>query len=318
MKSCLTLIMTMLAVGGCKMDLGDGDAFTGGRSQEKIYGSSQSAIASQPTSKATVIRGKYLIRVALHPIADDDQAQVPTLEGLNASAKGCLCIGAVFLDIKEDFSLAFPNSKARCKLIGDLDLEKILGGFGDKEPGPPPESDGRVLRLAKLANVVFTPPRPFLVGPIAQDLDKFRNYTETRDYQASYTDKATGKSGEGHGQITLNVLDAGTSWTPLFMPQSPFHNILRFEMLSSGFKGIPGTKGLLFERVEFTLNSRPISIPRIKLESKASDLLSSMPSSGSSTSSGGAGGLGQSPLVKIFSKFIKVYIQLDATSFETN
>jgi hypothetical protein len=125
MKSCLSIhnvkvkvkVKVMLALCACKMDISDGDAFTAGRSQEKAYGHSEGATAAQTPGKTTVIRGKYLLRVALHPIADDEQSQVPTLEGLNASAKGCLCIGAVFLDIKDDFSLAFPNSKARCKLI---------------------------------------------------------------------------------------------------------------------------------------------------------------------------------------------------------
>jgi hypothetical protein len=325
MKILFSIAIAALTTTACKVDLTDGDAFTGGGSQSKTYGPEGASNNATPATKKPVIKGKYLVRVALHPIADDEQSQVPTLEGLNASAKGCLCVGAVYLNINEDFSLAFPNSKAKCSLIGDLDLEKLLNGFGDKEPGPPPESDGKVLRLAKMGSMTFTPARPFLVGPIVQDTSKFQGYTETRSYHASYNDKQSGQTGEADGQITLNVLEAGSSLTPLFMPQSHFENIVRFEMLTTGFKGVPRSKGFLFDRAEFTLNSRPISIPRIRLQSKASDLIPASPAqstTGGTTTggaaAGGLGGLSNSPLVKLFTQFVTVNIQLDATSFETD
>lgn len=316
MRSSLLQASLLVVLSSCNMDYSDGDAFTGGSSQSKRFGPS-GAVSGDGTGKKLAIQGKYLVRVALHPIADDETNEVVTLEKLEASAKGCICVGAVFLNIKDDFSLEFPNSKAKCALIGELDLEELLGGLGD-DPNreKAAESDGKMLRLKTMGPMTFTPARPLLVGPIVQDMSAFQGYSETKDYQVAYNDNKTGKSGQATGQISVNVLEAGSQFKPPFMPKTLYQNIVKFEMRSTGFNGIPRTKGLLMDRVEFTLNTRPIAIPRIKLESKASDLASAAPEP--KPGQGGIASLGSSPLAKIFGPLIPVYIRLDATSFTTN
>jgi len=316
MFNSILKVSLLALLSSCNMDLTDGDAFTGGGSQSKLFGPS-GAVSGDGTGKKLAIQGKYLIRVALHPIAEDETNEVVTLQGLEASAKGCICVGAVFLNIKDDFSLEFPNSKAKCALIGELNLEELLGGMGDDpDREKAAETDGKMLRLKKMGPMSFTPARPLLVGPIVQDMTSFQGYTETKDYQVDYNDTVTGKSGQSSGQISVNVLEAGSQFKPPFMAKTQYQNIVKFEMRSTGFKNVPRAKGLLMDRVEFTLNTRPIAIPRIMLESKASDLMSAAPPP--KPGQGGAASLGSSPLVKFFGQFILVYIRLDATSFKTN
>lgn len=310
------LLLLATNVIGCKPDISDGNSFNGGFSQQKQSGRQPSINSGEANKNKVVIKGKYLLRVALHPIQNDETSQVPTLDGLKQSAKGCICVGRVDLNIKEDFSLEFPNSKAQCSLIGELDLAKLLNSLNDDaDRETAAESQDKMLRLKKLGPMTFNPPRPLLVGPIIQDASQFQGLTETKSYTVQYTDKDKGGAvTNDQGDITVNVLEAGTSWTPIFMPKSPFDNILRFEMLTKGFTKVPRTKGFLFDRVEFTLNGRPLAIPAIKLESRASDLMSAAGKDGA----GAMSGLASSPLVKILGKMFPVYIRLDATSFETN
>jgi hypothetical protein len=306
-----TVLITIM-ISSCKVDLVDGDTFTGGFTQKKSSSKSAS-IDGTPNENKTVAKGSYLVRVALHEIADSETSQVPTLQGLEASAKGCICIGKMFLHIKDDFSIEFPDSKLKCSLIGELDLEKILSGLNDNQDrDKAAAAEDKMLRLKKLGPVTFDPPRPLLVGPVIHDPLLFQGLTETKSYNVQYTDQdKDGAIIEDTGSITVNVLEAGARVTPTFMPNHPFDSIVRFEMLSSGFSKIPRTKGFLFNRVEFTLNSRPIAIPSIKIQSKAADLMAAAPKSDKGAS------ITDSPLIQLFGKFIDVHIRLDATKFET-
>jgi len=308
----ISSVLVFLLVSGCKPDLTDGGAFSGGSSHYKEL--SQPAInGNDAVGKKVVVKGKYLVRVALHPIGDNETSQIPTLQGLQDSAKGCICVGPLYLNIKDDFSLEFPDSRLKCSLIGDMDLAKLLAGMDDhSDREKAAESSDKMLRLKKLGPMTFTPPRPLLVGPISQDPEEFRGLTETKNYEVEYKDKDKGTIINDNGTIQVNVMESGGSLTPLFMPNRPFDSILRFELLSSGFKKVPRTKGFLFDRVEFALNSRPLAIPMIKLESQASDLMAAAPSDPSKPS------IANSGFAKIIASFMRVYIRLDATSFETN
>lgn len=311
LQGLVIMAMTMI-VSSCKVDLTDGDSFSGGYSQKKIS-SKLGGLSGTPSQNKTVAKGNYLVRVALHEIADNEISQVPTLQGLQASAKGCVCVGKMFLHIMEDFSIEFPDSKLKCTLIGDLDLEKLLSGLNENEDREKAaSSEDKMLRLKKLGPMTFDPPRPLLVGPIIQDPTIYRGLTETKQYNVQYADEDKGGSiTQDSGTITVNVLEAGSSLTPAFMPNNPFENIVRFEILAQGFSKVPRTKGFLFNRVEFTLNSRPLAIPAIKIRSKASDLMAAAPK----LEKGPA--LGESPLIKFFGQFIDVHIRLDAVKFET-
>lgn len=301
----------------CKVDLGDGDTFTGGFSHRKAAGGS--SLNSDPKGgNRVIVKGRYLVRVsAFRPVAESDQSQVPTLEGLQAASKGSICVGRVFLNIKEDFSLDFPDSKIKCVMIGEIDLGELLSGLNDDaDREKAAEASDKMLRLKKLGPMSFDPPRPLLVGPIIQDPAEYQGLTETKTYKVKFKDKEKGTVTEDSGDITVNVLEAGTSMTPIFMPNSPFENIVKFEMrTSNGFTKVPRTAGFLFDRVEFTVNSRPISIPVIKLESKASDLTGA---AGSKKGKSPVLAMSDSPLVKMFGKLVPVYIRLDAIGFDTN
>jgi hypothetical protein len=316
-KSQMLVIALAAFVSSCKADLGDGDTFTGGFSHRKSTGGS--SLNSNPKGgNKVIVKGRYLVRVsAFRPVTESDQSQVPTLEGLEAASKGSICVGRVFLNIKEDFSLEFPDSKIKCVMIGELDLGELLGGMNDDvDREKAAEASDKMLRLKQLGPMSFDPPRPLLVGPIIQDPSEYQGLTETKTYKVKYKDKEKGTVIEDSGDITVNVLEAGASLTPIFMPNSPFENIIKFEMRTApnGFKKVPKTSGFLFDRVEFTVNSRPISIPVIKLESKASDLMAA----GGSKKGGPAPGLASSPLVKLFGNFVPLYIRLDAVGFDTN
>ena len=316
-KTSQMLVIALAAfVSSCKADLGDGDTFTGGFSHRKSVGGS--SLNSNPKSgNKVIVKGRYLVRVsAFRPVAERDTSEEPTLQGLETASKGSICVGRVFLNIKEDFSLEFPDSKIKCVMIGELDLGELLAGMNDDaDREKAAEASDKMLRLKQLGPMSFDPPRPLLVGPIIQDPTEYQGLTETKTYNVKFKDKEKGTVTEDSGDITVNVLEAGTSMTPIFMPNSPFENIVKFEMRTKGFTKVPRTAGFLFDRVEFTVNSRPISIPVIKLESRASDLAGA---AGSKKGKSPALAMGDSPLVKMFGKLVPVYIRLDAVGFDTN
>jgi hypothetical protein len=313
------LLSVCFLAAGCNVDISDGKAFTGGSAQRKPWGPS-AAVSSDATAKPAV-KGRYQLRVSLSdkPLSN---AQVLT----NATTaqilqNGNICMGEVNLHIMSDFSLKFPQSKAKCILIGDLDLEKLLGGMGNDKKGAI-ESDGKVLRLEKLGPVTFSPARPLLMGPIAQDMSIFEGYSEVKNYSAVFKDPSSGEEKNGSGTIGIRVLEAGSQMNPILMPGTNFDSILHFQLDVSGFKGLPKSKGFLFDKVNFWLNSRPIAIPRILIQSRASDLLDSAPKPdagepGTGGSGGGVFGATQSPLVKAISSIVTLYIHLDAISFES-
>lgn len=325
----LALCSISYLVSSCKLDLTDGDSFTGGLSQRKQGATSSIKNDDAKSTNKVIVKGKYLFRVSLSPIesADSnnpnqkckstDTTMAPTINNLSDASKGCLCVGAVYLHIKEDFSIDFPDSKAKCSLIGDMDLAELLGAMDDgSDREKDAEANDKMLRLKKLGPMRFDPPRPLLVGPIVQDPSDFRGLTETKQYSVQYTDKDKGNAvSNTTGQITVNVLDVGATMSPLFMPDKPFDNILRFEILSSGFANVPKIKGFLFDKVEFTLNSRPIAITTIKMESNPKDFMQA-----AAKKKDGSPGMGDSKFMQfIASIFIKkIYVRLDATEFRTD
>lgn len=318
-----TLVITSMLVASCKMDFSDGNAFTGGDSQKKPYG--PSAAVSSDASTKPAVRGRYQLRVSLSPTPLKNATVLTNATTSQILANGNLCMGEVNLHIMPDFKLKFPQSKAKCLLIGDLDLEKLLGGLGDDDKKGAIESDGKVLRLEKLGPMTFTPPRPLLMGPIAQDMSIFQGYAEEKDYSAHFKDKDTGEEKDGSGSIAIRVIEAGGQMTPILMPNTNFDSILNFELETKGFEGLPRSKGFLFQKVTFWLNSRPIAIPRLMIQSKASHLLEGAPKLGSGGGDAGGGGSGggvfgatQSPLVKAIAGLVTLYIHLDAISFESD
>lgn len=308
-----TTVITILT-SSCKVDFTDGDAFTGGFSQKKLSSKSAS-IDGTPKENKTVAKGRYLVRVSLNEIPDNDERVATSIESFKQVSAGSLCVGRLFLHIKEDFAIEFPDSKIKCPLIGELDLEKILSGLNDDaDREKAAAAEDKMLRLKKLGPMEFNPPRPLLVGPIIQDPTLYRNLTETKTYSVRYTDKdAGGAVTEDSGSITVNVLDVGATFEPMFNSMPTFDSMVRFEMLASGFEKVPRTKGFLFDRVEFTINSRPLNIIGIKMQSKAADLMSAAPKP-----PGAKGPSFIETLAKVFgSSLPPVYIRLDATTFET-
>ena len=311
------LFTATLLMSGCN-DLTDGKAFTGGNSQRKPWG--PSAAVSSDASTKPAVKGRYQLRVSLSAAPLRNATVLTNATPSQILANGNICMGEVNLYIMPDFSLKFPQSKAKCLLVGDLDLEKLLGGLGNDEKKGAIESDGKVLRLEKLGPVTFSPPRALLMGPIAQDMSIFQGYSEEKNYSARFKDPDTGEEKDGSGTIAIRVIEAGGSMSPILMSGTTFDSILHFQLESKGFAGLPKSKGFLFDKVYFWLNSRPIAIPRIMIESKASDLLDSAPKPEAGASGGAGGGVfgaTQSPLVKLIAGWVTLYIHLDAISFES-
>jgi hypothetical protein len=302
---------------GCNVDLTDGKAFSGGGAEKKPWG--KIAAVSGDANAKPAVKGRFQLRVSLFPAALKNAQVLTNATTQQILANGNLCMGEVNLHIMQDFKLKFPQSKAKCLLIGDLDLEKLLGGLGDDNDKGAIESDGKVLRLEKLGPVRFSPARPLLMGPIAQDMSIFQGFSETKAYSAVYKDEDNGQEKTGNGNIGIRVLEAGSQFAPILMPGTNFDSILSFELTTSGFEGLPRSKGFLFDKVTFWLNSRPIAIPRIMIQSKASHLLDAAPKpDGSSQSGGGVFGATQSPIVKAIAGWFDLYIHLDAISFDSD
>ena len=125
-----------------------------------------------------------------------------------------------------------------------------------------------MLYLKRLAKADFNPPRPFLLGPVITDLDKYK------DFHKETETTATVDSESYKGKFIVDVHEIGTSYQSPANPDMKFNDVIKWETRAEGFDGMNKLRGLSFSKFEWHWNTNPIMIPRIYFELMASDVLS--------------------------------------------
>ena len=193
-----------------------------------------------------------------------------------ATRSGISFKGRVHIDLMSDFSLV--ASEAYVQLGSQrLDISALISRLStsilNKEStGNISQKDG-ILYIRELGGVEFEPPRPFLLGPIIRNPDRYKGLRQTT------THSVTGKAGDapvsGSGKFTIEVLETKGTFTPSSTTSiKPFTNILHWQMLSSGFENISAINGFLYKKVEWWYSTSPIMIPKISILGSFGDLVS--------------------------------------------
>lgn len=199
--------------------------------------------------------------------APTEAAHVTFDLNVESKTKTALCQGEVKLVIMSDFTMQFPASKVHCGSM-TIDLGTALGGGagGEKEEGNISSTNG-VLNFKKIAGAEFDPPRPFLIGPVVQNPDKYKGFTQHTDHQA------TASSGSGSGSFDIKVEDVQTTLDNKFI-KGDFKNVMYWTIAADGFDGIKKkSEGLIFRKIEWFWNTNPIMIPRVVIYGELGDLI---------------------------------------------
>jgi len=205
-------------------------------------------------------------------------ATVTYLMKVTSESGVALCNGEATVKIMTNFSMNFPNAEVACLSL-KVNLGKVLDtggaaiGGDDKDAASNITHDGKVLSLKTLAGTNFDPPRPMLLGPIVQDANIYKDFKQTTQHSLSGKDLETGANISGSGSFKITVLDHKTTYKNNFLDEE-FKSILHWEITTTGFKGVPAKAGLVFDRMEWLWNTRPIMIPKISITGRLSDFIS--------------------------------------------
>jgi len=174
------------------------------------------------------------------------------------------CAGEVSLSIHNDFTIELPTAKVQCLSL-TIDLGALLGA--QIQNGPPLDisslqSDHGSLTLSKIAGAEFNPPRPFILGPLIQDVSQYQGLTRNTQVTVTVPAPSSGPPLSDQGTFVTKVLEIGGSYQNKFLP-SPFTQVMHWTLETQGFSTIPAKYGLLFKKWEWYWNIRPIMIPKI-------------------------------------------------------
>lgn len=218
----------------------------------------------------------------------------PVTEALGAtylvtilSANGTeVCRGEARLQILSNLGIKVPEALITCVSL-QINLGGILGGDAAAVGGAGGvannannnagiSSDGKVLSIGNIASADFSPPRPFVLGPIIQNPEQYRNFTRETTHDVSYVDKETGQRGQARGTFRINVLMDGdkvlTTYGNKYVGENAFTSALHWTLTSDGFN-IPAKYGLTFKKWEWVINTKPIMIPKISITGRLSDFI---------------------------------------------
>jgi len=261
------LLLPVLLVSGCNPD------------DEKVFKSNGN---SEKKPLQTLLDGTEGLKGFEATAKVKTAATVTYLMKVTSESGVALCSGDATVKIMTNFSISFPKAEIACLSL-KVNLGKALdtggaalGGGEGQDAASSITHDGKVLSLKTLAGTDFDPPRPMLLGPIIQDSTIYKNFKRTTQHSLSGKDLETGANISGSGSFKINVLDHKTTYKNNFIDEE-FDNILHWEISTSGFKGVPAKAGLVFDRMEWLWNTRPIMIPKISITGRLSDFISGEP-----------------------------------------
>jgi hypothetical protein len=260
----ISVLLPLLLASGCNLD------------DEKVFKSTGN---SEKKPVQTLLNGTEGLK-GLGATQDVKTAATVTyLMKVTSESGVAVCNGEATIKIMTNFSMTFPKAEIACLSL-TVNLGKALdtggaalGGGDGADAVSTITHDGKVLSLKTLAGTDFDPPRPMLLGPIVQDPSIYKNFKQTTQHTLSGKDAETGAAISGTGSFKINVLDEKTTYKNNFIDEE-FENILHWEITSSGFKDIPARSGLVFDRMEWLWNTRPIMIPKLSITGRLSDFIS--------------------------------------------
>ncbi len=246
------------------------------RDDEKVFKSSGN---SEKKPLQTLLNGTEGLKGFDATAKVKTAATVTYLMKVTSESGVALCNGEATVKIMTNFSMSFPKAEIACLSL-TVNLAKALdtggaalGGGEGADPASSITHDGKVLSLKTLAGTSFDPPRPMLLGPIVQDPTIYKNFKQTTQHTLSGKDPETGAAVGGSGAFKINVIDHKTTYKNNFVEEE-FDSILHWEITTTGFKGVPAKSGLVFDRMEWLWNTRPIMIPKISITGRLSDFIS--------------------------------------------
>lgn len=199
---------------------------------------------------------------------------------VRSASKMLLCSGPATLEIMNDFQVRFPDFKLRCQGF-DLDLASMLQaaateGDGGQKAADLIEHDGYVLSIGKIGEATYDPPRPFVLGPVIQDPEKYRGFSRVYQTRVKGKSKLTGQTYDAPGAFKVSVVNNKTDYK---WPDKNINleNVIHWKIQKAGFDGIPPTFGMLFTEMEWHFSYRPILIPVIRIKGNISDFVSKNP-----------------------------------------
>lgn len=249
-KVLTPLAISLASIGSMGCNSSEESIFRSGTSEEK------------PTSELTEKAGRILGATS----GDADARKVASATygiRLKSNSGARLCEGEVEFQIMSNFTLNFPQAEVRC-LSMKINLGGILASVsaGASEDGGL-KSDGKLISIKKIAGAEFTPPRPVLLGPIIQDIKKYTGMNMVTDHTVIAKD-SKGATIKSNGSFRVEVINEKTTYSNKYITK-PFENILHWQISTNGFENVPSQNGLLFRKVEWFFNTRPIMIPQINI-----------------------------------------------------
>ena len=125
------------------------------------------------------------------------------------------CSGKATLRVAPDFKISFPSNEANtlsCFGFLEFSLSELLGGITNSAYNPSSNGesriahDGYMLYLKRLSKADFNPPRPFLLGPVITDLDKYKGFHKVTETTATVNKESF------EGRFIVDVHEIGTSY----------------------------------------------------------------------------------------------------------
>ncbi|MBM4253580.1 MAG: hypothetical protein FJ146_16555 [Deltaproteobacteria bacterium] len=161
--------------------------------------------------------------------------------------------------------LQVPAGGLDCSWLGKIDLKQMFGAFSQ----PPSAGEdpmviaNNVLALKTLGAGTYSPPRPLLPSFLAATREQLSqlNYTER-----NITVQVGNKTAKGNVNIKMNYYDR-----PLTAPGTTyqFKHVMDFTITSTGFDSIDKNSNFIYDSIQFTMSTSPVSIIGIKLKGNA-------------------------------------------------
>jgi hypothetical protein len=254
MKHALTLSLFLYLISGCKMS--DDSVFSLKGDLEK-KGQSAGALSNTFDKPQKAVEASYVISLT------------------SSASSNPICSGETSITIMSDFSFDFPAGKVICGALA-IDVSSILRAFqtnlSDTTKKSKFSSDGKLLYIDQFGDSVFVPSRPMLLGPIVQDVSIYENFNQTTAHTLTYL-SATGIEQTAQGTITVKVSAIDSSYTAPALKE-PLNKVIKWQMDTAGFQGVPIASSGLLDRMEFFWNARPMMLPYLKLQGSFGNFIS--------------------------------------------
>lgn len=191
-----------------------------------------------------------------------------------------ICTGDATINVMSNFTMRFPEAVVECLNL-KIDIASMIGaGFtGSKSGLANFSSDGAMLSAAALGNAKFTPPRPFLLGPVIQDVNVYNGFSRSVATVVDVVDAKTKEHKTANGEFDVEVIpdqttgEVLTSYANQLSPKNSFDKVLHWSVSASGFDGVAAKDGLIFKRMEWFWNVQPVMIPKLVIYGELTDFI---------------------------------------------